>query len=263
MKIFNSKSILDLGGAPTQIALEPAFARPDNIFLTSGHQYDLAFAEKMHVLYQHSYLGYGLMHAWQHVHQLVNFMASIHGTGGNEHLDENWKEEVVSNLCLSHRMKRVVEVEDPKRGGKQNVTMDRGEVCYEMVLLYDSILSYLWPYFFLFILSLVLLDLILSGGIILFLKDTFHLIGIWSCGHYYKVQWWTYGEHMPDTCLPHVVHMYYCALLCNAVCTAFYIVLLIPFHFTYQSCIPLTNLCHSCLLLIVISFTHCMCIFDS
>ena len=85
--------------------------------------------------------------------------------------------------------------------------------CYEMALLYDSILSYLWPYFFLFILSLVLLDLILSGGFILFLKDTFHLIGIWSCRHYYKVQEWTHGKHMPHTCLPHVVHMYYCALL--------------------------------------------------
>ena len=94
---------------------------------------------------------------------------------------------------------------------------------------------YLWPYLFLFILSLVLLDLILSGGFILFLKDTFHLIGIWSCGYYYKVQGWTHGKHMPDTCLPHVVHMYYCALLCNAVCTAFSIVLFIPFYFTYSA----------------------------
>ena len=88
--------------------------------------------------------------------------------------------------------------------------------CHKMALLYD------------FILSLVLLDLILSGGFILFLKDTFHLIGIWTCGHYYKVQGWAHGKHMPDTCLPHVVHIYYCALLCNAVCTALSIVLLIP-----------------------------------
>ena len=129
-----------------------------------------------------------------------------------------------------------------------------------------------WPYLFLSILSLVLLDLILSEGFILFLKNIFHLIGIWSCGYYYKVQGWTHGKYMPDTCLPHVVHMYYCALLCNAVCTVFSIVLLIhfffhftylAFHLTYQSCIPLTNLRHSCLLLIVIAFTHCMCIFDS
>ena len=106
--------------------------------------------------------------------------------------------------------------------------------CYEMALFYYFILSYLWPYLFLFILSLILLDLILSGGFILFLKNTFHPIGIWFCGHYYKVQGWTHGEHMPDRCLPYVVHMYYCALLYNAVCTAFSIVLLIPFHFTYS-----------------------------
>ena len=107
----------------------------------------------------------------------------------------------------------------------------------EMALLYDSILSYLWPYFFLSIaLSLSLhlifglLDLILSGDFILFLKNTFHLISIWSCGHYYKVQGWTHGKHMPDICLPHVIHMYYCALLCNTMCTAFSIVLLISFY---------------------------------
>ena len=140
------------------------------------------------------------------------------------------------------------------------------------VMLWDgsSILSYLWPYFFLSMALSLSLHLIIFGGFILFLKDTFHLIGIWSCGHYYKVQGWTHGKHMPDTCLPHVVHMYYCTLLCNAVCTAFSIVLLISFHFTYsafhltcQSCIPFTNLCHSCLLIIVISLTHCIYIFGS
>ena len=88
-------------------------------------------------------------------------------------------------------------------------------VGWKVCLLYDSILSYLWPYFFLSIaLSLSLhlifglLDLILSGGFILFLEDTFHLIGIWSCGYYYKVQGWAHGKHMPDTYLPHVVHMH-------------------------------------------------------
>ena len=106
----------------------------------------------------------------------------------------------------------------------------------------DSLFSFHWLfhvfkllklyYHFLSILSLVLLDLILSGGFILFLKNTFHLISIWSCGHYYKVQEWTHDKHMPDTCLPHVVHMYYGPLLCNAVCTAFSIVLLISFHLT-------------------------------
>ena len=109
--------------------------------------------------------------------------------------------------------------------------------CYETVLLHSFHVhvfsshiivfspSYLWSYWILSYLE----------ALFLFLKDTFHLIGIWSCRHYYKVQGWTHGKHMPDTCLLHVVHMYYCALLCNTVCTVFYIVLLIPFHLTYSA----------------------------
>ena len=85
-------AVLDLGGASTQIAFEPAFSRPDNTFLDGEHQYDLAFAGKTHVLYQHSYLGYGLMRARWHVHQLVDFMVSVRRAGGNEHLDEDGRE---------------------------------------------------------------------------------------------------------------------------------------------------------------------------
>ena len=83
------------------------------------------------------------------------------------------------------------------------------QCCYKTVLLHSfhfHVFKLLKSYYcFLSILSLVLLDLILSGGFILFLRDIFHLISIWSCGHYYKVQGWTHGKHMPDTCLPHVV----------------------------------------------------------
>jgi len=120
-------AVLDLGGASTQIAFEPAFSRPDSTFLAGDHRYDLVFLGKTHVLYQHSYLGYGLMRARRHVHQLVDFMASIRSAGEKAHLDEDGK-EVMSNPCLSRGMKREIEVEDPKRGGKRNVTMDGGEV---------------------------------------------------------------------------------------------------------------------------------------
>ena len=75
---------------------------------------------------------------------------------------------------------------------KQQVLHLQGHqpACYEMALLYDSILSYLWPYFFLSVALSLSLHLILSGGFILFLKDTFHLIGIWSCEHYYNIASW-------------------------------------------------------------------------
>ena len=126
------------------------------------------------------------------------------------------------NACSTHVSLRIV----------AQLLWDGSTLCFYLIL---SVVSYLWSYLVLFILSLVLLDFILSGGFILFLKDIFHLISIWSCGHYYKVQGWTHDKYMPDTCLPHVVHMYYYALLCNAVCTAFSIVLLIPFHSTYSA----------------------------
>ena len=58
-----SYAILDLGGASTQIVFEPKFSKPDSSLIDGEHKYDLKFGGKMHVLYQLSYLGYGLMHA--------------------------------------------------------------------------------------------------------------------------------------------------------------------------------------------------------
>ena len=59
--------------------------------------------------------------------QLVDFMASIQSTGGNEHLDEDGTEEVVSNPCLCRGMKgggggrpqgrRKAECDDGRGGG--------------------------------------------------------------------------------------------------------------------------------------------------
>jgi hypothetical protein len=59
---------------------------------------------------------------------------------------------------------------------------------------------------------LIFFDLILSyQGILSPIK---HLIAIWTCGHYYKVQG-THGEHMLNTCCcaPHGCLMVDCALL--------------------------------------------------
>ena len=81
---------------------------------------------KTHVLYQHSYLGYGLMCAWRYVHQLADFMVSIRRTRRKEHLDEDGKEEVMANPCLTRGMERRVEMEDPKGREKRNVMMEGG-----------------------------------------------------------------------------------------------------------------------------------------
>ena len=94
-------------------------------------------------------------------------------------------------------------------------------------------------------------DLILSGNSILFLRNnslpsslnqisyrnTFYLIwrilSLLLVFDLVDIIIRFKGGHMPDTCLLHVVHMYYCTLLCNAVCTALSIVLFISFYFTY------------------------------
>ncbi|KAG5336925.1 hypothetical protein C0989_011511 [Termitomyces sp. Mn162] len=102
-------AVLDLGGASTQIAFEPRGA-VEALLDEDGHRYELTFAEKTHVLYQHSFLGYGLMHARQHVHQLVEFMAAIRANG-------NHTEETIGNACIAKGMHRLVELKD------RNVTM--------------------------------------------------------------------------------------------------------------------------------------------
>ena len=67
-----SAAVLDLGGASTQIVFEPEFE--DKSTLQPGdHVYDLKFAEQPHVLYQHSYLGFGLMQARRAANNLVGF----------------------------------------------------------------------------------------------------------------------------------------------------------------------------------------------
>lgn len=109
-------AVLDLGGASTQIVFEPTFdmSKPDSSLKEGEHKYDLKFAGKDHVLYQHSYLGYGLMKAREHVHRLVEFMGSFHQSGA---------EDVVGNPCLARGTKREVVVKDEKAGTNKTVTM--------------------------------------------------------------------------------------------------------------------------------------------
>lgn len=68
----SSYAVLDLGGASTQIVFEPDFDRePASAFEDGEHKYELLFGGKLHVLYQHSYLGYGLMRGRSSAHRLV------------------------------------------------------------------------------------------------------------------------------------------------------------------------------------------------
>ena len=115
-----SYAVLDLGGASTQIVFEPKFSKPDSSLMEGEHKYDLEFGGKKHVLYQHSYLGYGLMRARKSVHRLIDFMASLR-TNVNLHAP-------VGNPCLAKGTRRVVEIEDERSGIKKNVTMIGEEI---------------------------------------------------------------------------------------------------------------------------------------
>ncbi|KAL0961470.1 hypothetical protein HGRIS_006414 [Hohenbuehelia grisea] len=160
-------AVLDLGGASTQIVFEPTFGDSAKGGLAEGeHKYDLQFGGKKHVLYQHSYLGYGLMRARQHVHQLVDFMASIRPAKGGK--------TAVPNPCLAKGTTRQVDVEDRVSGEKHAVTMvgeDVGsfDACnriVQLVLAKDSICE-LKPCSFDGVYQPSLLDTFPSGKVLL------------------------------------------------------------------------------------------------
>ncbi|KAF8581024.1 hypothetical protein K439DRAFT_1393144 [Ramaria rubella] len=112
----SSYAVLDLGGASTQIVFEPTFSKPDATLEDGEHKYRLEFSGRQHVLYQHSYLGYGLMSARKSVHRLVDFM---HSPGGHDARE-------IANPCLAQGTTREVEVEDA--AGTRKVTMTGADV---------------------------------------------------------------------------------------------------------------------------------------
>eukprot|EP01103_Thecamoeba_quadrilineata_P021419 TRINITY_DN9845_c0_g1_i1.p1 TRINITY_DN9845_c0_g1~~TRINITY_DN9845_c0_g1_i1.p1 ORF type:complete len:501 (-),score=71.16 TRINITY_DN9845_c0_g1_i1:15-1517(-) len=65
-----SSGVMDLGGGSTQIVFEPV-TDPLREMPAGEHRYELEFGGKRFVLYQHSYLGYGLIEARKQITQLV------------------------------------------------------------------------------------------------------------------------------------------------------------------------------------------------
>ncbi|KAI0086951.1 nucleoside phosphatase family-domain-containing protein [Irpex rosettiformis] len=114
-------AVLDLGGASTQIVFKPVFdsQKPESTLEEGEHKYDLTFGGKTHVLYQHSYLGYGLMRARQSVHRLVDFMSSFQKAA---------KDGTVANPCLAKGTQRLVTIADERTEVEKNVTMSGTDV---------------------------------------------------------------------------------------------------------------------------------------
>lgn len=143
--LTNTYAVLDLGGASTQIVFEPSFPDSSHHALLDGeHKYELTFAGRTHTLYQHSYLGYGLMRARRSVHNLVGFMWEFSHPGEGE-----MKSTEVANACLNRGSRRVVELEGISGGNARNATMigaDIGsfESCkrvLELVMAKDAVCS--------------------------------------------------------------------------------------------------------------------------
>jgi guanosine-diphosphatase len=105
-------AVFDLGGGSTQIVFEPNFKTPGGGMpkqLEAGdHKYDLQFGGRHFSLYQHSYLGYGLMSARKGIHARV--IEAVHKEKGD---DRSWLSEPIVNPCIIPGMSEEVEVDMP------------------------------------------------------------------------------------------------------------------------------------------------------
>lgn len=116
----STAAIFDLGGASTQIVFEPDFAiytdmEAKNLLIHGDHRYNFKFGEHEHVLYQHSYLGYGLMEARKRIHR------------------EIYNNSTLSyNPCISAGQKRPVKIDQDlveMTGPNSSVTDSSADTC--------------------------------------------------------------------------------------------------------------------------------------
>lgn len=109
-------AVLDLGGRSTQV-FGRAFDKeqPNSMLKDGGHKHDLMFGGGKHVLYQHSYLGYGLKQAREHVHRLVEFLAPER--------KYPTQKRVIPNSCLTNGTKDDVTIGE---GGEQRTISMNG-----------------------------------------------------------------------------------------------------------------------------------------
>lgn len=105
-------AVFDLGGGSTQIVFEPTFPRvgqdSDQETLAEGeHKYNLTFGGRDFTLYQHSYLGYGLMAARENLHKLVaeNAASSSKSTSFS-----SLAQDPLNNPCIAPGLSRLVDV---------------------------------------------------------------------------------------------------------------------------------------------------------
>ncbi|KAI7829291.1 nucleoside phosphatase GDA1/CD39 [Kickxella alabastrina] len=98
----NTAATFDLGGGSTQIVFEPRFEKwngQGGPQLAEGeHRYEMTYGGQEYTLYQHSYLGYGLMEARKKIKALIAQEASASGKFSVEHpcFPAGFREEVTT-----------------------------------------------------------------------------------------------------------------------------------------------------------------------
>lgn len=103
-------AVFDLGGGSTQIVFQPTFPQAANGGMpeemkAGDHKYELSFGGRDFTLYQHSYLGYGLMEARDNLHRLV-----IQNAHESNPTSRTWLQQPLLNPCFGVGMSREVEV---------------------------------------------------------------------------------------------------------------------------------------------------------
>lgn len=105
-------AVFDLGGGSTQIVFEPTFksvggGMPEKL-AEGDHKYELDFGGRSFQLYQHSYLGYGLMAARNNIHAVV--IDALLKKNGD---DRSWLTEPIVNPCIIPGLSKDITVELP------------------------------------------------------------------------------------------------------------------------------------------------------
>lgn len=103
-------AVFDLGGGSTQIVFQPTFPEAKDGGLPEqmaegDHKYALSFGGRDFTLYQHSYLGYGLMEARNNLHRVV-----VEGMYENNPTSKAWLTKPISNPCLAPGSSKQVDV---------------------------------------------------------------------------------------------------------------------------------------------------------
>lgn len=107
-------AVFDLGGGSTQIVFEPTFplaadgGMPEKM-KEGDHKYELSFGGRDFTLYQHSYLGFGLMEARNNLHRLVVQNAQDANPGSR-----SWLDGPMTNPCIGVGKSREVKVSLPE-----------------------------------------------------------------------------------------------------------------------------------------------------